>query len=369
MVGAMRLLVLGGTLFLSHAVAQEAVARGHDVTCAARGASGPVPEGARHVLLDRAAPDWTALEDDWDSVVDVGRTPSWVASALDALVDRIPHWVFVSSISVYADHATPGGSQDTLPLLAPVTEDIEQDTPDRYGASKVGCEQLVQSRAGEWLVVRPGLIAGPGDPSGRFGYWPERLAEGGEVLAPESPDRPAQLIDVRDLAAWIVSCAEHRQTGVYDATGHVTGLGDLLDEIARSGRRRCGPGLGRRRVPRRARRTPLVRAPLAPAVAARGRDRPGHPRRERRLRRRPDHPPPRRDSRRHPGLAALEHRRRTHRPDPGGGARRAGGLARARLSGLRFHWVPSDTTTSPPLQREGSGSFTGDPVKLPPTRH
>ena len=230
----MRLLVLGGTLFLSRAVAAEAVARGHDVTCAARGESGPVPDGARHVVLDRAAPDWSALgSGEWDSVVDVGRKPSWVSGALDALADRVPHWVFVSSISVYSDHATPGGSQDKLPLLEPITEDVEQDTPDRYGASKVGCEQLVQSRATEWLVVRPGLIVGPGDPSGRFSYWPERLADGGDVLAPESPDRPTQVIDVRDLAGWIVTCAEQRQSGVYDATGHVTGLGALLDEIAR----------------------------------------------------------------------------------------------------------------------------------------
>lgn len=229
----MRLLVLGGTFFLSHAVAADAVARGHDVTCAARGESGSVPEGARHVVLDRAAPDWSALEGEWDSVVDVGRKPSWVGGALDELAGRIPHWVFVSSISVYADHATPGGSQDTLPLLEPITEDVEQDTADRYGASKVGCEQAVQARAAEWLVVRPGLTAGPGDPSGRFGYWPERLAEGGPVLAPESPDRPTQVIDVRDLAAWIVTCAAERRTGVYDATGHVTELGPVLDEIAR----------------------------------------------------------------------------------------------------------------------------------------
>ncbi len=229
----MRLLVLGGTLFLSRAIAAEAVARGHDVTCAARGESGSVPEGARHVVLDREAPDWSALDGEWDAVVDVARKPSWVAGALDALADRILHWTFVSSISVYADHATPGGSQDTLPLLPPITEDVEQDTPDKYGSSKVGCEQDVQTRAREWLVVRPGLIVGPGDPSGRFSYWPERLAEGGDVLAPESPDRPAQMIDVRDLAAWIVTSVEQRHTGVYDATGHVSGLGTVLDEIAR----------------------------------------------------------------------------------------------------------------------------------------
>jgi len=230
----MRLLVLGGTRFLSHAIAADAVDRGHQVTCAARGASGAVPPGARHVVLDRAAPDWSALDGEWDAVVDVARTPSWVADALDALAERVAHWTFVSTISVYADHATPGGSQDTLPLLGPITDDVEQDTPEKYGASKVGCEQDVQARARRALVVRPGLIVGPGDPSGRFSYWPERLAEGGVVLAPESPDRPAQVIDVRDLAKWIVTCSENRVTGVYDATGHVSSLGVMLEEIARS---------------------------------------------------------------------------------------------------------------------------------------
>ena len=193
-----------------------------------------MPAGARHVVLDRAAPEWSALDGEWDAVVDVARTPSWVADALDALAERVPHWTFVSTISVYADHATPGGSQDTLPLLPAITDDVEQDTPEAYGASKVGCEQAVQARAREALVVRPGLIVGPGDPSGRFSYWPERLAAGGEVLAPESPDRPAQVIDVRDLAAWIVTCAEKRLTGVYDATGHGSSLGAMLEEIARS---------------------------------------------------------------------------------------------------------------------------------------
>lgn len=227
----MRLLVLGGTLFLSRAVAVEAVARGHDVTCAARGESGAAPEGASHVVLDREAPDWSRLEGDWDAVVDVARRPSWVAGALDALAERIPHWTFVSSISVYADQSTPGGSPETLPLLPAITEDVDQDTPEKYGASKVGCEQQVQARAREALVIRPGLIIGPGDPSGRFSYWPERLAEGGDVLAPESPDRGTQAIDVRDLAAWIVTCAEQHLTGVYDATGPVMRLGDLVDAV------------------------------------------------------------------------------------------------------------------------------------------
>lgn len=225
----MNLLVLGGTMFLSRAVADEAVARGHDVTCAARGESGSPPEGARHVHLDREDPDWSALEGEWDAVVDVARTPSWVAAALDHLADA--HWTFVSTISVYADHSVRGGTPDTLPLLPPITDDVEHDSPDAYGSSKVGCEQFVQARAREALVVRPGLIVGPGDPSGRFTYWPDRLAEGGEVLAPESPDRDTQCIDVRDLAAWIVTGAENHLTGVYDASGRVVRLGDLVDEV------------------------------------------------------------------------------------------------------------------------------------------
>lgn len=231
----MRLLVLGGTVFLSRAIAADAITRGHDVTCAARGKSGCVPSGARHVVLDRGTPDWSFLEEGdgaWDTVVDVARTPSWVAAALDHLAELIPHWTFVSSISVYADHANLGGSQDTLRLLPPITEDVEQDSPEKYGSSKVGCEQAVQQRARETLVVRPGLIIGPGDPSGRFSYWPERLAEGGGVLAPETPDLETQTIDVRDLAAWIVTCAEARLTGVYDATGPIVRLGDLLEGVA-----------------------------------------------------------------------------------------------------------------------------------------
>ena len=238
----MKLLVLGGTQFLSRAVAADAVARGHDVSCAARGVTGPVPEGAQHVHLDRSSPDWTPLQEEWDAVVDVARSPTWVAEALDALAERVGHWTFVSSISVYADHTTPHGTPESLPLLEPLADGPEED-PDAYGAAKVACEQRVQARAQHSLVVRPGLIIGPGDPSGRFTYWAERLAEGGDVLLPESPDRDTQTIDVRDLAAWVVSCAEERRTGVYDATGPVVRLGDLVDEVvAAVGGRPAGAG-------------------------------------------------------------------------------------------------------------------------------
>ena len=223
--------MLGGTQFLSRAVAAEAVSRGHAVTCAARGESGSVPEGAVHAHLDRTAPDWTSLEGEWDAALDVARTPSWVRDALAALSDRVPHWTFVSSISVYADNTVLHGTPETVPVLAPITDDVEQDTPEAYGASKVACEQAVQAGAQEALVVRPGLIVGPGDPSGRFSYWPERIAEGGDILAPGSPENDTQLIDVRDLAAWLVDAAEQRLTGVYDATGRVTSLGEVLEQV------------------------------------------------------------------------------------------------------------------------------------------
>ena len=232
----MRLLVLGGTRFLSYAVAERALTCGHDVTCAARGESGGVPPGARFVHLDRAAPDWSALrqarpDGGWDSVVDVARTPSWVRDAVAALGEDVPHWVFVSSISVYADHSIRHGTPETVPVLDPIVDDVDQDTPEKYGASKVACEQAVLAGAREALVARPGLIVGPGDPSGRFSYWPERIAEGGDILAPDSPDRDTQLIDVRDLANWLVDCAEQRRTGVFDATGRVTTLGEVMEAV------------------------------------------------------------------------------------------------------------------------------------------
>lgn len=229
----MKLLVLGGTVFLSAAVAAEGVRRGHDVTCACRGASGSVPEGARLVAWDRAAgappPAITALEP--DAVVDVARHPSWVRAAVDAL--PASHWVFVSTVNVYADNATPGGRAGTIPLVEAVhTDEDPSSGPEVYGAMKVGCEAAVASGAASSTIVRPGLVAGPGDPSGRFTYWPLRLAEGGETLAGGAPTDVVQIIDVRDLAAWIVTCAEQRTSGVFDGVGPATGVGDLLAEVA-----------------------------------------------------------------------------------------------------------------------------------------
>lgn len=231
----MRLLVLGGTVFLSKAVAEEALRRGHEVTCACRGASGSVPAGARLVAWDRDQPvPGELLGDGFDAVVDVARHPSRVRSTVAAF--PAAHWVFVSTINVYADEETPGGRPGTLPLREPITTDEDPSTgSDVYGGMKVACEQIVQQGAVSATVVRPGLIVGPGDPTGRYTYWPARLADaarGDEVLAPGTPDDVVQVIDVRDLATWLVDCAEARTVGVFDGTGPATRLGDVLAETA-----------------------------------------------------------------------------------------------------------------------------------------
>lgn len=230
----MRLLVLGGSVFLSRAVAAEAVGRGHDVTCACRGTSGSLPDGVRHLVWDRAGPVPAELaRSSYDAVVDVGRLPSWVRRAVEALPDA--HWVFVSSVSVYADDATPGGGPETLPLHPARQQDADLATePHAYGPMKVACESVVRAGTASSVVVRPGLVVGPGDPTGRFTYWPARLATAGraEVLAPGSPDHPVQVVDVRDLAGLLVTLAEAGTTGVLDGVGPVQPLGDLLTRVA-----------------------------------------------------------------------------------------------------------------------------------------
>src|SRR5229473_1774445 len=134
----MRLLILGGTQFLGRAIAAHACALGHDVTCAARGVTGTVPRGARHIRVDRDEPDGLAplAGAAFDAVVDVSRHPGQVRRAVAALKDRVAHWTFVSTVSVYADNATPGQRADTAPLRAPPAPEIERSTEATYGAAK-----------------------------------------------------------------------------------------------------------------------------------------------------------------------------------------------------------------------------------------
>ncbi|TYL45651.1 NAD-dependent epimerase/dehydratase family protein [Nocardioides sp. BGMRC 2183] len=225
----MRLLVLGGSVFLSREVVLAALARGHEVTCATRGVTGSVPDGARYVRWDRSAPPPDVLEQiPYDAVVDVARLPGHVRHAVG--VAPAAHYVFVSTINVYADDASPDGPGVGV-LREPLTEDADLGLdPESYGSMKVACEELVGRETSSSTIVRPGLIVGPGDPSGRFGYWARRLDVVGaeKVLAPGAPTDGMQVIDVRDLAAWIVLLAEERRTGVFDAVGEQTPMAELL---------------------------------------------------------------------------------------------------------------------------------------------
>lgn len=250
----MRILVLGGTVFLSRAVAEAALAAGHSVTCVSRGVSGAPPRGAAAVKADRSEPGALAAAlggQEFDAVVDVATMSApWVRDALDALADRAGHWTFVSSINAYADLALRGGTvgQPTLPPLHAAPAPASQfDDPQVYGSAKVGSEDAVRDRAGDRaLIVRGGLMCGHGDLLDRFGYWVNRFSRGGRAVVPDVPEQPMQLIDVRDLAAWIVRCAQTGTVGTYDGTGPRSTLARVLEETADAV---GGPDLDLVRVP------------------------------------------------------------------------------------------------------------------------
>lgn len=234
----MRVLVLGGTAWLGGHVAGSALQMGHQVTCLARGASGTVPDGAVLVAADRTRPGAydAVAEDEWDVAVEVSRQPGQVRSAVAALAARTRYFVFVSSANVYADHSTPGQQEDGA-LLPPLAGDV-MESMGSYGEAKVACEQHVLAAfgPGRALIARVGLIGGPGDVFDRTGYWPLRFArpatEDGAVLVPDAPALLTQVIDVRDLAAWLVDAGCHGVAGVFNATGETVLLAQHL-ELAR----------------------------------------------------------------------------------------------------------------------------------------
>src|SRR6476661_951629 len=196
----MRILVLGGTQFLGRHVVEHALAAGHDVTLFNRGQTRPelFPEAER-VRGDRDGGLETLRGRSFDAVVDTsGYVPRIVRETIDALGD-VGHYTFVSSISVYADVSTPPDESSPVAVLTEPTEEWRE----AYGELKADCEDVVRERFPGAFVPRPGLIVGPWDPTGRFTYWPARLADGGRVLAPLPRDADAQVIDVRDLAGWI----------------------------------------------------------------------------------------------------------------------------------------------------------------------
>jgi 2'-hydroxyisoflavone reductase len=227
-----RLLVLGGTLFLGRHLVTEARAAGHEVTLFNRGRTNPelFPE-VEKLRGDRES-DLSALEGrSWDAAIDVhGRMPRVVRPVAELLAGAVEHFTFVSSISVYEEPLPPGLDESFPTKEFPAGTD--EDDLGNYGKSKAECERIVGQVFGRRAFVpRPGLIVGPHDPTDRFTYWPRRVAAGGDVLAPGDPGRHVQIVDTRDLAAWIVRMVETGATGAHNATGPVPPLtmGRLLE--------------------------------------------------------------------------------------------------------------------------------------------
>jgi 2'-hydroxyisoflavone reductase len=217
----MRLLVLGGTKFLGRAFVDEALERGHEVSLFNRGETNRELFPEVEKLRGNRDGDLSALEGrDWDAVFDPsGYVPRVVRASTELLADRVGHYTFVSSLSVYGDFSEVVTEDDGQLIRLDDTSD-ESLEGDRYGGFKALCEQVVADVfPGRSARVRAGLIVGPNDPTGRFTYWPTRVARGGEVLAPGRKGRQVQFVDARDLAAWLVDVAEGSVAGTFNATG------------------------------------------------------------------------------------------------------------------------------------------------------
>lgn len=216
----MRLLVLGGTSFVGRHAVEQALARGHELTLFHRGKTNPgLFPGARELQGDRDGGLDALAEGRWDAVLDTsGYLPRVVRASAQSLAGRAGHYAFVSSVSVYPSFPAPG-TDESFPV-GELDDPASEDVGKHYGPLKVGCEREVEAAfRGRTLVVRPGLIVGPHDPTDRFGYWPARADRGGELLAPAPPERQVQFIDVRDLAAWMLAALERGLAGTFNAAG------------------------------------------------------------------------------------------------------------------------------------------------------
>lgn len=217
----MNILLLGGPRFLGYALIKAALDDGHQVTMFNRGRTNPhlFPEAER-LHGDRDGQLDALSGRRWDVVIDTcGYIPRVVRQSAQLLAPNVGRYVFISSISVYREPLATAAAENA-PLIELPDPAVEEVTGETYGGLKVLCERSVQEYFGEQaLIVRPGLIVGPHDPTNRFTYWVTRLAEGGDVLAPDDRNAPVQIIDVRDLAEWTLRLAVGGVGGVFNATG------------------------------------------------------------------------------------------------------------------------------------------------------
>lgn len=234
------MLILGGTGFIGPHQVRYAAQRGHKVTVFNRGRrQADLPDSVVHLQGDRND-DLKSLErGKWDVVIDNPTTlPNWVRLSGKLLKDACRQYIFISTISVYADTTVPGMDETTRVLDYDGEKDPFTLKPEEamryYGALKA----LSEREAAHWFpgratIIRPGLIVGPGDETDRFTYWPARIDRGGEVLAPGTPSDPTQMIDARDLAEWVIRVAEDGTVGVFNATGpeRPRPIGELLNGI------------------------------------------------------------------------------------------------------------------------------------------
>lgn len=218
--GPKKILILGGTGFLGPHVVDAARAKGHTVTLFNRGKTHPklFPD-VEKLQGDRDGKLGALNNRSWDAVVDTsGYVPRIVKQSVELLAPKVGHYIFISTMSVYADDDRPGA--DETAATAKLDDPASEDVGKHYGALKAACEAACEAgMPGKVANLRVGWMAGPLDPTGRFTYWPNRMADGGEVLAPGDGGTPIQLIDARDLAAWIITLIERGTTGTFNAFG------------------------------------------------------------------------------------------------------------------------------------------------------
>jgi len=235
--GAVRILVLGGTSFAGRHLVELGLARGHDFVLFNRGRTGSdLHPGVERVVGERAGSLDGLRGRTFDAVADFsGYFPPDVERSAGMLAGAAGRYLFVSTRSVYSDHSLPGANEDSAVGELPPGAPEDEITEESYGPLKLGCERAVQAVFGDRaLVLRPGLIVGPYDPTGRFTYWPVRAADGGDMLAPAPPDQPIQVVDARDLATFALDLLERDAGGTFDVVspGGMLALGDVLDACA-----------------------------------------------------------------------------------------------------------------------------------------